>query len=253
MKMTRKLIPALVMLIVSALMLSTASFAWFANSTTVTAQSMTVKANTAVKYFEISNAYNGSYGPSADAQTEASGNLDLIHAKVSGTTVTWYTGQAANPDASTADKTLDGVDPDTGLVEASVGDRYALINTFYVRMSSEESTLSKLTIKSVTLSQPEDNLAPAVRVLVIAKEVDNQGVSGDTVGVQLWDVGDTNPSEAAGVTNDDVLVDEIKDGAVYALEVYIYFDGEDNKAYTDNVAGGVQDQNVAIVFGEQDS
>jgi len=44
MKFTRKLIPALAMLIVSATMMSTASFAWFSMNSTVTASGMKVQA-----------------------------------------------------------------------------------------------------------------------------------------------------------------------------------------------------------------
>ena len=44
MKKMRRLIPAIAMLLVSAVMLSTASFAWFSMSTKATAQGMTVKA-----------------------------------------------------------------------------------------------------------------------------------------------------------------------------------------------------------------
>lgn len=47
MKATKKIIPALVMLLVSAVLLSTASYAWFSMNTTVTATGMQVKATTA--------------------------------------------------------------------------------------------------------------------------------------------------------------------------------------------------------------
>ena len=43
-KMTRKLIPALAMLLISAVMMSTASFAWFTMNTEVTATGITVTA-----------------------------------------------------------------------------------------------------------------------------------------------------------------------------------------------------------------
>lgn len=54
MKLTRKLIPAFVMLLVSAVLMSTASFAWFAMNTTVEATGMEVKAKADSIFLEIS-------------------------------------------------------------------------------------------------------------------------------------------------------------------------------------------------------
>ena len=44
MKLSRKLVPAIAMLLVSAVMLSTASFAWFSMNTTVSATGVQVQA-----------------------------------------------------------------------------------------------------------------------------------------------------------------------------------------------------------------
>lgn len=250
MKMTRKLIPAFVMLIVSAIMLSTASYAWFANSTTVTASGMTVKANTNVKFLQISaSGAEDDYGASANFDPiKQDLDLNLVHAKVAeDKTVTWYTASAAEPDSPTADnKGLEVVD---NISTANA----VLLNTFYVKMSSENSSLTNLKLTNVEVTNNDSMLAPALRVLVIAKN------STDEVqGVQVWDVGDSDPVEEAGVVNDveigiistTALVDTIENGAVYTLDVYIYFDGEDVKAYTDRVANAslVKEQAVTLTF-----
>ena len=54
MKLTRKLIPAFIMLLVSAVLMSTASFAWFAMNTEVSATGMAVKAKADSIFLEIS-------------------------------------------------------------------------------------------------------------------------------------------------------------------------------------------------------
>ena len=250
MKMTRKLIPAFVMLIVSAIMLSTASYAWFANSTTVTASGMTVKANTNVKFLQISaTGDENDYGASANLDPiKQDLDLNLVHAKVAeGKTVTWYTANAADPDKPDADG-------DLVLVEGEITDyNYVLHNTFYVKMSSANSSLTDLKLTKVDVTNDDSMLAPALRVLVIAKDS-----GGDVQGVQVWDVGDssTSPAETAGIVksgdinSSDVLVTSISDGAVYTLDVYIYFDGEDVKAYTDRVANAslVKEQAVTLTF-----
>ena len=251
MKMTRKLIPAFVMLIVSAIMLSTASYAWFANSTKVTASGMTVKANTDVKFLQIStsNESNATWGPSANVDPiEKNLDLNLVHAKVAEEkTVTWYTANAADPDKPNAD--VDGLKNVDNISTANA----ALIKTFYVKMSSENSSLTNLKLTNVEVTNNDSMLAPALRVLVIAKD------SKDVVqGVQVWDVGDSesDPVETAGIVDEgdinssDVLVASISGGAVYTLDVYIYFDGEDARAYTDRVANAslVKEQAVTLTF-----
>lgn len=250
MKMTRKLIPAFVMLIVSAIMLSTASYAWFANSTSVNATGMTVKANTDVKFLEISTS-NDSGWASFVTLTATDEDLDLVTAKVSeNKEVTWHTGTAALPTAPTVN--------DTGLVSVpNIKDpdaNLALIQTLYVRMSNEQATLSNLVITGVEVTNGTSTLSPTLRVLVIAKNSEDE-----VQGVQVWDVGDTDPQnlEEAGLVNSDniksssALVSEIANGDVYTLEVYVYFDGEDKQAYTDKAASGVLSQVVTVTFGGQ--
>ena len=248
MKMTRKLIPAFVMLIVSAIMLSTASFAWFANSTSVNATGMTVKANTDVKFLEISTS-NDSGWASFVTLTATDENLDLVTARVSeNKEVTWHTGTAALPTAPTVNDT--GLVPVTNIKAPDAN--LALIQTLYVRMSNKQATLSDLVITGVEVTNGTSTLSPTLRVLVIAKD------SADKVqGVQVWDVGDTDPqnAEKAGLVNSDnikssnALVSEIANGDVYTLEVYVYFDGEDKQAYTNKAASGVLSQVVTVTFG----
>ena len=100
MKMTRKLIPAFVMLIVSAIMLSTASFAWFATNRTVSANNMSVTANANTKYLHISTQPDSGFNTQVDA-VNASKSVDLINAKLDTDkkTVKWYLGSSTVSDS----------------------------------------------------------------------------------------------------------------------------------------------------------
>ena len=87
MKATRKLIPAIVMLLVSAIVLSTASYAWFSMNTTVSATGMTVNATSAASLV-ISNA-----APTT-ATTTTTVNLSSTAKTLTPATHNWTIGTA---------------------------------------------------------------------------------------------------------------------------------------------------------------
>ena len=79
MKATRKLIPAFIMLLVSAIRLSTASYAWFANSYTVSANGMSVKVNSDAKFLLISDD-NTEFDDSVTLEENNTAIVDLVTA-----------------------------------------------------------------------------------------------------------------------------------------------------------------------------
>jgi hypothetical protein len=106
MKNMRKLIPAIAMLLVSAVMMSTASFAWFSIANTATAQGMQVKA-TAAGGFAIASYVTKDQAPSKDSfktiANAAYKNGDATSlAPTSHATATdaWFKGSAAAVDNS---------------------------------------------------------------------------------------------------------------------------------------------------------
>lgn len=238
MKMTRKLIPALAMLLVSAIMLSTASFAWFASSTTVEANGMSVKAQTAAKFIQISNAENGTFASAAAAPSaSASKSVDLVHAEIAddGKAVTWYTGVSTDPDdIGTTNSTSFELDEDGG--------SYALVNTFWVKMSSGSTVdLNNLTIQSIKVITNNgaftgDNLNKALRVLVVGEN-----------GSQLWtnESGDASGNMAKASGNDFII--DVVTKTAESFKVYVFYDGESSVATT-NKAVDLAGVSVAITF-----
>lgn len=233
MKMTRKLIPALVMLLVSAIMLSTASFAWFASNDKVTATDMSVTAKSAARFLEISTTEDADYAASAQA-TNASKNVDLIHAKITGTnTVTWYTGSSTLADDKGTTNTAApiAVDMETGnYINGDTTIEYALVNTFYVKMSTGSTIdLTNLTVTKVTVTGTTSALDPALRVLVVGDD-----------GAQIYRPtadGTLDAVTITGSTNSATLINTIpKEGTVKTIKVYVYFDGDDTAATTNNAA-----------------
>lgn len=238
MKMTRKLIPAFVMFIVSAIMLSTASFAWLAESTSVSAGPMTVKANTDVVFMQISNDQNN-WGRSATATTTESGNLNLVTPKsgsengltIADGKVTWQTGKGKDPDKP---------DVDGALTDVPAGDvnNYVLANTFYIKMSNAESKLYNLKLSGVALAGGDEIAAEtfdeSLRVLAVAK------TESTILGVQCWDLGAKGELKK-GETKvfGDKLAGEVT-GAAITVDVYVYYDGNDEYAFTDKLITSVK-------------
>lgn len=237
MKMTRKLIPALAMLLVSAIMLSTASFAWFASNNKVTATDMTVTVKTGASFLEISNAETGTYASSAKASTPkyAGTGLDLVTVRLTGETgkkvVKWYTG--VSDDAGVANPGGTDVSDEERYTEVttegnySVAGNYALINTFYVKMSAgSTSDVTNFKVSGVSTSLAEgasnNNLINAIKVLVVSED-----------GVELWSYKESESKYAPEGTGNSELYEVVGDEAK-RVDVYIFFDGDHKDAYTNN-------------------
>lgn len=249
MKSTRKIIPALVMLLVSAIMLTTASYAWLASSRTVTAGNMTVQANMDVVYMQISNSkeVGATWGNSANALTAESGELELVNAYVEEDQVKWRTAVAAVPGESGKEGSYTSV--------PTIDGTYALINTFYVKMSDESTKeLKNLTINTVSVTGDPivtGSFDEALRVLVIAKNAE-----GTVLGYQCWDLG--TKALLSGFEGTPTLTGETKivnakndESKIITLEVYIYYDGEDTYAFTNNLASATE-KNISVSFTAED-
>lgn len=229
MKKTRKLIPALVMLLVSAIMLSTASYAWFASNLTVKAQDMSVTATVNTKFLQIS-ADNSNYNTYADAAVKAGTNLNLIHAKIEDDAVAWYQGSSQNPSDANEGSTTKISSEKLAAELASC----TLENTFYVKLY-KPGTVYNFKVSDVELTDNNSaSLAKAVRVLIV----------GESGGIELWSntSGDMVQIDKSG----DAIFGTVTDTA-QSFKVYVFYDGEDPTAYTDN-ATNLSAVGVSITF-----
>ena len=219
MKMTRKLIPALVMLLVSAIMLSTASFAWFASNDKVTATDMTVTANSAQQFLQISSTSNGTYGITAEAKT-GSKSVDLVHATISADnnkTVTWGVGSSTKVDDANVNSELTNVD---------VSETYALINTFYLKLSAGSTgKLENILAREITVDANDCSIKEALRILIVGPD-----------GAMLYSYRNAADGKITltvdGSNSAEVLVSELTASETEEITVYAFFDGADEKANT---------------------
>ena len=252
MKMTRKLIPALVMLLVSAIMLSTASYAWFASNSTVAANNMHVKVKANTQFLEIGTSVDGDFSTALDYKDVAlaNGGTKLVTQETANTDgtvdVNWYIG------SSSSESAVGETDTSAAIATWSDGSKpltadYALINEMYVR-TSEKSDLgfTNFMFDTVTVaaadSEINNSLVNALRVLVVATDANNNTI----IGTGLWKYGGTMSYVTADGTNASILP-AVALRSTYKLTVYVYFDGEDSSAITNNTAG-LEELIVSVSF-----
>lgn len=245
MKTARKILPALAMLIVSAVMMSTASFAWFAMSTSVTVDNVSIGVTSDSSYLLILDKADPSL---ADADGEAAilaaiysgGNTAIDYNEVEKTDLlpvafketaattglityfstpgSWYYMTASDPSASTGD-----TGSETDLTTDNFDD-YVLAKSFYLAVDKGSNAMTDLKVELTTATVDE-----AVRVLVVV----------DGVHTVL-----SNASKTSNVDLGDLAVNSYTQ-----VDVYYYYDGNDSTVNTDNLGtGSIADAVVSIKF-----
>ena len=279
----KRLIPALCMLLVSAAVLGTSTYAWFSMNTQVTATGMQVKA-VAEDGIVISNSAKSTWSNSATA-TVTSANL--VPTSTAGTkTPAWVhaSSSASNDPAQTqaaanyTDLSLkwtnttfgEGfVDIDGGTANSKDTNEpsYVLLNEFYIKSSGDPLTLGAtatykdLYINDVTVTGATNKIDNALRVLVVVGDtaiiyapVINQAGGTTSLTYQFKEstgVSALNATTSAGYdkATSTTTIGNTNDTAVKA-QVYISFEGEDASCYSDNISGiSTTDLNVSVNFG----
>ena len=235
MKKFKKLIPALCMLLVSAVMLGSTTFAWFSMNTTVTASGMKVEAKSDAKFLQIKNtgAWNDtdaftsvtleaakkSIYPTMPVKAIAEDNKSIT--PFDGTTLVWVSTYSTDPSDATAGV---GTSNNYTKVTDTVEDNYALKVDFTVRLkpnsgAAEAANLKVTNVKFTATTQNDaditDGLSSCLRVLFVCGE--NKVVWKDGAYV----VGKADSILANKVTTTDLTV-----------TAYVYYDGSDSNCVT---------------------
>ena len=240
MKLTRKLIPAFAMLLIAAVMLTTASFAWFSMSTRVTANNMSVTATTPAS-LEIS-ANNSDWAYSANATTPEGTKLNPVTLHTDGK---WYVPTGDNVIGTDGRPSVE-LDPSKTTYWTEVGDicvngkgddtkTYALVNTFYLRTNSGASTAEadKIVFTAKATIDGESALENGVKVYIYYTE----GGAKKVVEVT-----------ATGTANDTTWEAPLaSSGESIALSVVIIYDGTVYDAINNSKAD-TKPTNVLVTF-----
>ncbi len=248
----RQLIAAVAMVLVAAIALGSSTFAWFVTNSTVKADGMKVQA-AAENGLEIKEATAGSTWASSATGLHATGNAVIPTSTKDATT--WYHSSALAKNASTYDpatvETLTLTETaGVGKINASDEKGYYIHDQFQIRATNTNAT--NLQISSLTVDSTGDALAPGLRVLI--KCGSNVFICAPITGATLsYNVHTSSTgSEAVTALAPADLYNEVLAATVdttgIAVDVYVYFEGEDAAIKTDNIPDTLQKLGISIDF-----
>lgn len=248
MKTMKKLIPALAMLLVSAVLLGTSTFAWFSMNTAVTAKGMSVTAQ-AESGIVISNSSKATWN--AEAATTTSAMNLYPTSTVDG--ATWYHNSSNNADVATGN----GYTGTYTTVTNEGTAKYYSESKFYIKSATTSALTKDLYVESVTITPPTTvtsaNLDKAIRVLIkvgtsnfiFAPGADSTltYTVNDATSVTALNATAVNHQKVAGITTIPAST-----GTPIEVTIYVYFEGEDANCKSTNVAATLDTMTVAVQF-----
>lgn len=264
-----KLLSAVGMLTVSAAMLVSSTFAWFSMNKRVTAQTMSISAKSADPIIEISAngdtfANNLTTGtnwtlPAAKKQNGDDVKLKLVTpTAISGeNAVSWGWASSSNHADAEKDKNTTAVDlaavsdpakteSDRAAYLGDANDLYVLKQKLTIRNVSVDVAATNLVIESVNIDKGTNTIGNAVRVLFVSGgkyAIYEPGASGTAAvaSTPKWLTSANSEAMTTG-TNGPVVAATLAakgkatapaDGSSVDVDVYVFFDGTDDDAYTD--------------------
>lgn len=229
---------AIAMVLVAAVALGSATFAWFVSNNEVTAKTAGVKAqsNTAFMSIEYKKTAVGSKTTQSETWALAENNVTALYpAEV-------QSDNAAAPapkfvtayGTETDDGTKKGDYIAVGDAAKAVKDQYAVGEAGNYNISSAGVDLSDLKIDQVAVTTgANEGLKDAIRVLV--------------VGPDNWQVWGPDGKKLEG-TVDKALAAKVTKDANTAVSVYVYYDGNDAAVTTANLQNILGSVGVTIHF-----
>lgn len=246
MKKFRKLIPALCMLLVSALFVGTSTYAWFSMNTTVTAANMQITAKSDTTYLLISDDKTNADDIQAQSQTKLTwaDNKALYPAALKAPTTNpftdaddnwWYAQAQAKTAATKKDDTVvqfgEAKSNKTGTVadDTETFGQRVLKKTVYLTLSDGSTASTALNVKFDTFT---DSIG-AKNATKIVVATDKTALYFDAANAKTAQ----KLADAGTLTDTDVLT----------VKIFVYFDGENADVYTDNIAN-LQSATAGINF-----
>lgn len=226
---------AIAMVLVAAVALGSATFAWFVSNNKVdaTTSKISAQSNSAFMYIYDENSTSATKKDQrADQSLVKDTPLYPAHWAYTGDAATYATAgnfyTAFGDSADKSDMSTDGAslvpesgDKAAGSVEAAVAGQYAVKNTF--KIGSKGANLENLIVKGASIKDDgSDNgqFDTALRVLVKC---------GDN-----WVLCDKGGVKAASNT-DNKLTDTVSSTSETTVDMYVFYDGDDSNVFTNNL------------------
>lgn len=254
---------AIAMVLVAAVALGSATFAWFVTNNTVKATTSTISAQSNAAFMTIANGLTGAsnsnetqatttiVGTAADKSTPLypatfgeQGAQGEYAAATKGKFMTGFGTTLDNGTLNTKLELVKGTEGDAGSYAAAVSGEYAIAEDFNV--SSNGQDLTELKVDGVTVAEGDtstSSLKKALRVLVTS-------ANGD-----VWDLYGLNDAGTAyerklssDTANGDVNFGTVKAGKDTALKVYLFYEGSDVNVKTTNLENGMLSATNAVTI-----
>lgn len=226
---------AIAMVLVAAVALGSATFAWFVSNNKVdaTTSKISAQSNSAFMYIYDENSTSATKKDQrADQSLVRDTPLYPAHWAYTGDAVTYATAgnfyTAFGDSADKSDMSTDGAslvpesgDKAAGSVEAAVAGQYAVKNTF--KIGSKGANLENLIVKGASIKDDgSDNgqFDTALRVLV---KCGDNWVLCDKVGVK------------AASNTGNKLTDTVSSTSETTVDMYVFYDGDDSNVFTNNL------------------
>lgn len=235
---------AIAMVLVAAVALGSATFAWFVTNNKVDATTSTISAQSNAAFMTIK--YNGSAVGVDNTEDTATDDVNkALYPATFGENPTdaapkgkfaYGYGQKVTADGYMVNS--EGLKPvnGTGSLDDAVKGEYAVKEVF--KISSRGQDLKNLRVHSVTAGQTtsESKLNSALRVLVYV----------DATHWEVYDINGTfkyGSGAAAGVLAENVTHDTDTE-----VDLYLFYEGSDDQIYTNNLTQLKSTKNITVQF-----
>lgn len=231
---------AIAMVLVAAVALGSATFAWFVTNNKVDATTSTISAQSNAAFMTITNGMTGASGVDTTTVTtnvEKKALFPATYGEETGATKgQWMTGFGKELDDGTLNSALELCkDPNNaetaGSTAAAVKGSYALQQDYNI--SSKGQNLTNLEVDKVEVAKnaaSSSELMKALRVLVTNDSGNTWVVYGQKANSTEFEVKLTSADQNAAVTLGDIAA-----GQDTAVHVYLYYEGKDDVVKTTNL------------------
>lgn len=245
MKKFKKLIPALCMLLISAVLMGTSTYAWFSMNNHVSVSSMTVNATSKSTYLVISD------NTTLESQTSLTRTITGTILPVSYTTSiigtdngakteiaanSWFKAEGtSNNDGKAKNGTKEAltINNDTTSKNGKVGDdAYYVYDQFYIGLAAGSSAVeeNKGIQADVTFTTTStSNLNKSLKVVIVYGETGTPSAETTTQSYSF-----SNGTGTQKVVSKALQAHTLITATATKVTVYVYFDGEDDNCTTAN-------------------
>ena len=268
----RQLIAAIAMVVVSAVALSSSTYAWFVGNNTVTANGLSIKAQSEAGILISHKHDNSSDNVWASSASGVYTSAQALYPTSTANGTNWYHASAATLSESTAaegsmeklniTETASATGED-GKIGGVSDKNYYIVDSFDIYTTG--TSADNLRLKDVVISNANSTVSfdSSIRLLVVCGE--NKYVVAPVAGAtRSYTVGanaDKNNSAGTSVTAYTITDMAATTGTTHYLadsvsadkttptnvKIYMYFEGEDENHYTNNFTN-TKDYSVTLTF-----